>query len=577
MNIINNFWKFLDIKQKNFFFIIILLSIIQAILEMIGIAAAIPFVTFLLQPETLSELNIISNFIQIENINITNQIIVIFCLIFFSIFLIKNIIIVFTNKIIYNFIFSLRSKLFSNLLTKILHQEFLFFVKKGMSKIFNTTFNEVNNFSVNIAKPLIILFSEILVTLGILFLIIVTGNFKALILILPILIFVSFILKIINKSIKGWAITRIQNNEKIISYNFNLINGIKEILIFGKTKKIINDFENSLESLRGVDVKHNVVTAYPKVLLEQSVILIFILIILTMSHYGYANDRIIIILSFYLAAAYRLVPSINKIFVSYQSIKFGKPSIPKILEYYMLTNVNTFIESDDYGSKKSISFKDNIKLENINFNYDKKIQIIKKLNFKINKNEIIGISGESGTGKSTIINLLTSLIKSDSGKILIDEKQIKSPIDYRKYQNLFSITSQDTYLIDGSIKENIIFGSDGKYSEEKINNAIKFANLEKMIKDLPKGIETYIGSTIKQLSSGQKQRISIARSIYSDREILIFDEATNALDEYNEKTIFKNIKNLKVNKTIIIISHNMDNLQICDKIFKVENNKLLKI
>ena len=577
MNIINNFWKFLDIKQKNFFFIIILLSIIQAILEMIGIAAAIPFVTFLLQPETLSELNIISNFIQIENINITNQIIVIFCLIFFSIFLIKNIIIVFTNKIIYNFIFSLRSKLFSNLLTKILHQEFLFFVKKGMSKIFNTTFNEVNNFSVNIAKPLIILFSEILVTLGILFLIIVTGNFKALILILPILIFVSFILKIINKSIKGWAITRIQNNEKIISYNFNLINGIKEILIFGKTKKIINDFENSLESLRGVDVKHNVVIAYPKVLLEQSVILIFILIILTMSHYGYANDRIIIILSFYLAAAYRLVPSINKIFVSYQSIKFGKPSIPKILEYYMLTNVNTFIESDDYGSKKSISFKDNIKLENINFNYDKKIQIIKKLNFKINKNEIIGISGESGTGKSTIINLLTSLIKSDSGKILIDEKQIKSPIDYRKYQNLFSITSQDTYLIDGSIKENIIFGSDGKYSEEKINNAIKFANLEKMIKDLPKGIETYIGSTIKQLSSGQKQRISIARSIYSDREILIFDEATNALDEYNEKTIFKNIKNLKVNKTIIIISHNMDNLQICDKIFKVENNKLLKI
>ena len=185
------------------------------------------------------------------------------------------------------------------------------------------------------------------------------------------------------------------------------------------------------------------------------------------------------------------------------------------------------------------------------------------------------ISGKSGSGKSTIVNLLTGLIKPSEGKIIIDEKNITDPMDLRIYQNFFSITSQDTYLVDGTIKDNIIFGSSEQNSSEKLKFAIKFAQLEAMINESSDGIETYIGSSIKQLSSGQKQRISIARSIYSDREILIFDEATNALDQENEKLIFKNLDNLRSQKTIIIISHNPDNLKICDSIFKVENKKLV--
>ena len=276
MTIINNFWKLLENKQKVLFLIIIFFSLIQAILEMIGIAAAIPFVTFLLKPESIAEIDIISKYIQPSQLIITDQLILILCLIFFSIFLIKNIVIVITNKIIYNFIFTFRSKLFLDLLNNILHQEFLFFVKKGISKIFNTTFNEVNIFSINIVKPSIILFSELLISFGIIFLIIITGNIDGLILIFPILVAVGLILKKINKYIKNWALTRIDNYEKIINYNFNLAQGIKEILILGKIKNIVEKFNNSIELLREVDAKQNVVTSYPKILLEQAVILIFI-------------------------------------------------------------------------------------------------------------------------------------------------------------------------------------------------------------------------------------------------------------------------------------------------------------
>ena len=573
MDVFKNFWSFLDNKKKLFFFIIVFFSILQTMFEMIGIAAAIPFVTYLLKPEALKDISFISNYFDTSNISFDENLMIIFCLIFFSIFLLKNFVIIFTNKISYNFIFSFRTNLFSNLLQKILHQEFLFFVQKGISKIFNTTFNEVNIFSVNIVRPLIIMLTEILVSLGILFLIIITGNSNGLILIFPVMVVVGLILKHLNKSIKNWASIRIENNEKIINYNLNLINGIKEILIFGKIKKILEQFDDSLKSLENVDVKNGVVTSYPKVLLEQSVILIFIVIILLMSRIGETNDDIIVILSFYLAAAYRLVPSINKIFVSYQQIKFGKPSIPKIMEYYNLKKANKFIEN--YETNNSLEFENKIILKNISFSYKNEKNIFKDLNLEIPKNKIIGIVGESGSGKSTIVNLLTGLIKSQKGNIIIDEKEINDPLNLRRYQNLFSITSQDTYLIDGSVKDNIIFGSNEKISNDRIKSSIKFARLDTTINDLPDGMDTYVGSNIKQLSSGQKQRISIARSIYSDREILIFDEATNALDKENEKYIFENLKKLKAKKTIIIISHDPDNLKICDYILRVENKNLV--
>ena len=566
-------WNLLDKKQKSVFFILIIFSIFQTILEMIGIAAAIPFVTFLLQPEKLSEMTFISNFEIFNEIEITDQLLLYLCLAFFSIFMIKNFFIIITNKLIFNFIFDFRLKLFKSLIDKILHQEYIFFIRKGISKIFNTTLNEVNTYTITVIKPLIILLSEILVSFGILILIVLTGNYKGLILILPVILIVGFILKKINAYIKSWSIIRIEENEKLISYNLNLINGIKDILIFGKIKNILRSFDKSLKSLSDVDIKNNVVGVYPKILLEQSVILIFILIILILNYLETPNKDLLVILSFYLVAAYRLVPSINKIFVSYQSIKSGTPSIPKVMEYYNLPKKNIFFETDD--AMNSLKFNQNIELKNISFDYDNDNEIIDNLNLTIHKNDIIGILGESGAGKSTFINILTNLLKPKNGKIIIDDNELKNALELRKYQNLFSISSQDTYLIDGTIKDNIIFGSNKDFSEDRIMEAIKFSRLEKMIKNLPDGLDSYVGSTIKQLSSGQKQRISIARLFYSDRDIFIFDEATNALDEKNEKSIFDHIKKLKGKKTILIISHNLENLKICDKLFKLEN-KILK-
>ena len=337
----------------------------------------------------------------------------------------------------------------------------------------------------------------------------------------------------------------------------------------------MSNFIKILDTLSSIDVKNSIVTNYPKILLEQSIILIFSIIVIFFYYTGTDTSDIIIVLSFYLAVAYRLVPSLNKIFISYQQIKYGKPSSKKISEYYNLIKQNDYSENKN-NENNTLDFKKKIELKIDNFKYNQNKIIIKNIDLKVNKNEIIGFFGESGSGKSTLINIIINLIKTSNGEILIDNKKINNSRLIRKYQNLFSVCSQDTFIIDGTIGDNIIFGSKKEFSQSKINDAINFAQLENFINELPDGIDTEIGLAIKQLSSGQKQRIAIARTIYNDREIMIFDEATNALDEENERVIIENIKNLKSSKTIIIISHNKKNLEICDKKYLIED-KVLKL
>lgn len=574
MNTFKNFWKLISKKEKIKFFIIIQLYIFQALFELIGIASVIPFVTFLLKPEALSEIPIISNLINFNEIQLGENFIIFLCIIFFSIFLIKNLLIIFTNKITFNFIFSVRTNLYLDILKKIMHQNYQFFVKEGIPKIANLLSIEVNNFAVSIVKPIINLLSEILIALSIISLIVVFGYFDALLILLPLIFVIGLILKRLNKSIRNWSNLRIINNQKLISLKYNFINSIKEIIIYGKIIKIFDDFRTGLKNLQKVDTNNNVVISLPKALLEQSIILVFVITILILKFSGVTYDNIIITISFYLAVAYRLVPSFNKIFIANQALKFGEPSLTKLMEYKQLKNENIFLENEN--TERTINFKDNIELRNIDFKYNDNTEVFKNLNLVIKKLDVIGIYGESGSGKSTLINILTCLLGKNKGEIIIDGNKLDEFNIIRKYQNLFSIASQDTFLIDGTLKDNITFGSDKNYSETKMKEAVDFARLNKFVKNLEYGLDTYVGSTIKQLSSGQKQRIAIARSIYSDREILIFDEATNALDEENEKIILKNINDLISKKTIIIISHNLENLKICERIISVHKNEIFE-
>lgn len=565
-------WSLLDKGQRLYFFYMVFLMLIQAVLEILSIALVIPFTALILDPSQKTDLLILDNLSFLIESYERESLLPICAAIFFIIFVIKNISLVFIYSSIYNYTKNVRAIISTKLLSKYLKQNYEYFVKNSFSKIQANLTGEINALLNSFFIPAHIILSEVIIFISIFFLLFLTNNIQGVLIVLPTLIIVGFILKKVNKNIKKLGSDRLINNRDNAKLTHYILLGVRDILLIGKTKKILEYFNKLQLKMGSVEGNLNVLKLLPKNLIEVFGLLTFLILIIYLFNQGEDNDQIITVLTFYFVIAYRILPSINKIFSNYQVVKFAKNSVSIIGKDL---NLEDKIEINDDQDQK-FDFQDNIVLSNINFEYEKNIRVLNNINLKINKNEIVGIKGDSGSGKTTLLNIISKLSSPTYGKILIDNRILNIKKDIRSYQNLISLISQDTFLIEGSVKENILLGTEKEFDEKKFQFSLDFSKVQDFLELLPNGIDTIIGTNSKSISSGQKQRIAIARQIYSDREILIFDEATNALDEKNEKIILNNIMSLKPNKTIILVSHNSENLKVCDKIYYLEGGNLIE-
>ena len=221
-----------------------------------------------------------------------------------------------------------------------------------------------------------------------------------------------------------------------------------------------------------------------------------------------------------------------------------------------------------------LDFKESIELRNLSFYYDKRNQIFNKINLKIKKGEKIGIVGLSGAGKTTLINIIVGLIKQTSGDIFIDNKLLENK-NLNSWKTKIGYVPQDVYLVDDTIENNIAFGiANDKINTKKIDNAIEQSQLKTFINQLPNGKNTIVGERGVELSGGQRQRIGIARALYNEAEVLLLDEATSALDKKTELDFIEAVKNIKGEKTILIITHRFSTIVNCDRVFSINNGQL---
>jgi ABC-type multidrug transport system fused ATPase/permease subunit len=290
------------------------------------------------------------------------------------------------------------------------------------------------------------------------------------------------------------------------------------------------------------------------------------------------NNEIMEIVAVFGIASVRFIPSASRILGSFQQIRYGIPALNIILNEQISSS--KYYDDLSKNRRKNINyqFKNSIKFKNINYNYTGKENgiIFENLNLEINKNQIIGIYGPSGSGKSTFADLLSGLLTPTSGKILLDDENVtQNPYALRA---IFAYVPQLVYLLNDTIKNNITFGENLKNVDiNKLQKSIKLSQLSSLVETAPDGVETIVGERGSMLSGGQIQRIGIARAIYHESEVLIFDESTNALDSEAEQKIIEEIADLKKTKTIIIISHKISNLQICDKVFQLKDKKLIQV
>ena len=276
-------------------------------------------------------------------------------------------------------------------------------------------------------------------------------------------------------------------------------------------------------------------------------------------------------LGVFVGATFRMLPSINRILSSLQSLKYYKSSLD-IIAGQLNEKKETSIAQKDLREK--IVFKKNLELREISFSYEKNLPILNKINLKIEKGDRIGIIGSSGAGKTTLINIIVGLLSQNSGNLILDGTKL-SKKSINSWKNKLGYVSQDLYLTDDTIENNIAFGLDSfEIIDQKIDKAIELAQLKSFIEELPKGKNTIVGERGVQISGGQRQRIGIARALYHNAEFLLLDEATSALDIETESEFMKAVLNLKGNKTILIITHRLSTIENCDQIYKLEQGKL---
>lgn len=357
-------------------------------------------------------------------------------------------------------------------------------------------------------------------------------------------------------------------NERLINNYLDSIGSIKDIILQKKQNFFIEKFSTNISKQANINVKNSFLVEVPRFLLEIIVVTTIAILIVIMTFTNENLNETTVTLSFIIALIFRALPSVTRII--YQSSGFYiKIDTIKRVQNLMLT----FNKKQDMKkNQKDFDYK-KISLKEISFFYgtNSSKKIFNNLNLDILKNKTIGIIGSSGSGKSTLLDLICGILSPTNGKIYFDDRPLDNETIY-SWQKKISYISQKNYLLDDNILRNVAFAvEEEEIDMNKVNEAIKFAKLDNLIKSKKEGIYFKIGEDGKNLSGGQRQRIIIARAIYRDSDLLIFDEATSALDKKTEIDIFKDIKeNFKNKKTVLISTHNKNNLYFCDKIISID-------
>ena len=573
MKFLTNFLSLLTKKEKIYFFLLVLSSVANTFLELLSIGLVIPLIGMIIDPEALIfKLN--EYFPSLNFYNYTTQLdlnnyIVYFLIIFLLIYLIKNLFIFIFFYYQNKFVQHIEENFSKKILKKYLFQNFSFFLENNSSDLTAKLSVDLITFARGFVGPLITFASEIMIVIGICSIIYFFGLLKVGLIFLFFFVIAAFFLKIIGSYSKNWGRERKQFDSTKLDILKNTFMNIKSIILDNKQFTKINQFQDISKKLAILQRKIITLNIVPKISFEIFGIFSIVIVLYFLIENNHSKTYIITTIGFLVAVAYRVIPSFQRLIFCYQQISYSKVVLKNLkLDLNLPNQIN--------DTKEKINFKNTVKLSNVSFYYNTKNKIIlDNLNLEIVSGKMTGIYGESGAGKSTLVDLISGLNKPKIGELLIDNIKIDTPKLLRMWQNEIAYVTQNTALFNGSLKENIIFSDIyEKYDPELLNLVINKSQLTKFISTLPSGIETDVGELGNKLSGGQKQRIGIARALYKKPKFIIFDEATNALDYESEKKILNTIYDLRKNKTIVIISHKKDIINLCDKILEIKNSKI---
>jgi len=550
--------------------------IAMAFIEVVGVSSIMPFMSVVANPDIIESNKWISGVYNLFNFKNTDRFLFFLGVFVLTVLIINNTFTACVTFFIFKFTWMCNHSISKRLLSKYLHQPYIFFLNRNTTELVKNILDEVRTVTVFVLLKLVMIIKNLLLTVFI---------FCLLLFIDPILsLTVSIVLggvyaiffAVINKTLNRIGKERTEANELRFKIVYEALSGIKELKVLGREHLFIDHFSTHSHRFANNQALKNTISQLPKYALEIIAfggILIIVLYYLAIKH---NIAQVIPLISLYTFAAYRLMPALQAIFTGVSEIRYTIPALD-------ILHKDISEEADVLSSRSmmnngvpQLEIKNQIQLRNVDFTFPgTKETIIKNFNLKVPMHTMVGLVGSTGAGKTTVVDIILGLLTPTQGSLIVDDVIINAD-NLIRWQKNIGYVPQDIFIYDDTIANNIAFGVSGQaYNMESIVNAAKIANLhEFIVNDIPDGYNTIVGDRGVRLSGGQRQRIGIARAIYHDPDVLVLDEATSALDGVTENAIIQSINNLSHKKTIIMIAHRLTTLKDCDIIYMLEHGKI---
>ncbi len=555
--------------------IILFMFLGMSILDVIGLGLIAPYVAMILDPNLVnSDLYAVLTKFFAEPLD-SKFIIYIASAILFLIFFIKSIVVIFINYYITKFSQDQQVRLRSTLMRIYQNLPYLIYLKRSGGEYVYNIYNLVGQFSNGVVLSGLRAVSDIIVAIMV-FGFLAWSNIFAFILLVFMLSLSLYIYDnaFKNKLSRSGKITNTASSK--LSQNVHEgIDGFKEIRILGVENFFRKKVVSAAKKIRDNQIIYHLILTLPRYILELVLVGFIVLFVVGSYFFDVNTVNLTSTLVLYGVASVRLMPIFNSFSSTINQLRFNRDTVSKL--YYDLS----YLKKYDYNSSKPLVKLINsleqegfqsIKLNNVTFSYpetDKKI--LDNVSIEIKKNKIIGIVGQSGTGKSTLMNIILGLLPLSNGDVKYNDKNIQECLSY--FQSKIAYMPQDIYIIDDSIKNNIALGvPENEIDRDRLNDSINSAQLTDFVNNSPFGIETKLGTKGVKISGGQKQRIALGRVFYHQRDIIFMDESTSSLDNETEKEISDEIEKYKGEKTFVIISHRLPILKHCDLIYQLDHN-----
>ena len=558
-------------SDKKKIVVLIFMMLLSALFEVIGISMIIPVLTIIFTPGHFEHSSFYDLICRILNIQSTKQLMVIICIAFIIVCILKNIYIFFEYKVQTLFVLNRKFKLQSKLLSIYLSLDYEYFLNTHSGDIIRNI-NTDSNKTFELIFALITVITQIITVFAILLAVVIANP-----LIAVIVFFIGFILIISIQSLmspllKKKGIATVYAISNAYKWLLQSIQGIKVVKISHKEDFFEKEYTDNNMLWKETEYINSISGKIPILIIESVCMIGVITFLLFLTLKSYDIMKIMPSITATLYAIIKIIPCIYLINTALNTVSFDEEALNKVVETLSLKpHLQNIIDL-----KKELQFRNEISLSNVTYTYPKtNKKILDSVNLNIVKGQSIGLIGTSGAGKTTTVDLMLGLLNPSEGHIKVDGIDIKD--NYFGWLRHIGYIPQNIYMLDNTIKANVAFGCfENKEDVDLVWECLREAQLEDFVRKLPLQLDTEIGEQGVRLSGGQRQRLGIARALYTNPDVLVFDEATSSLDDETEKAIIQSIDYLKGKKTLVIIAHRLNTVSHCDVIYRVENGKIVE-